>query len=227
MSHIKSPFRRWPTISLLAIIELVGAASLSCFGQKSQDNPSYGLRVRIALLGEKFCYGTDEIDTQMLDLSMRFANAGKSPITIILGTYSAPLVLIARSEDDLKAGKYEVDMEGDFLTSEDGRYLLSPRPQKERPVLLRPGESVEDHENSEIGVFVRKPSASRIPGGTITSGKHFIQVGILIRVVQGDKKKLAARPAGQSEKYVWASVKSQAVSFETPQKITVQDCPKD
>jgi hypothetical protein len=105
----------WTLILATSLARGVGSAQRTAHpDQQVVDGKTLGLQLTIAISGEKFCSGDADVYTDVLNLATLYANQGKTPLRIFLGTDFAPRVLVARSEEDLRASNFESGQNGDY-----------------------------------------------------------------------------------------------------------------
>jgi len=202
-------------------------------GNPAQEPEKTALELKIAIESTQFCqvgpvfHGSTlvaEVDKdtygENFKLATRYTNKGETPVTIFVGSDAVAVTRVARSVEDMSAGRYEFEYNEGPLFGGDGK-ILGEDLKREHPKVLAPGESV-DGESGAV-VFVGRSELVKLPK-TVTSGKHFLRVEALVRVPDKDTADQQKRGQGQEEKFHWISVPSQVIPFEVPVNPKLEDC---
>jgi hypothetical protein len=202
-------------LSQWAVLQMVGE-------KRVDDQKNHTLSLSITIDNQKSCSGDADVYSEVLDFTTRYANDTDSQVTVYLGTDVATHIFVAYTPKDLKAGKYEAENKSDVFPAPGDRYLLGQNPKDEHPKLIQPGQTVDG--KSSTAVVVRKVESARIPG-TVTAGKHFLQIRMLVKISQNVAagKVEGIQQRGKAD-YRWTSVLSDPVEVEIPAKPELQAC---
>jgi len=215
---------QWTLILAVSLTPAVrGGQRATSAGQQPVDAKTLGLQLTVAISDEKFCAGDADIYTEVFDLATRYTNTGTNKLTVFTGTDVPARVFVARTAEDLKAAKYEAELNGESFPMDGGRYMLGSDLKKERSAALEPGESVVS--KTSIAVLVRRLESANIPG-TVASGEHFLQVQMQTKVSQGDTGNQIGPRRRQPPSFQWVSIRSETVQFEAPLSPALQHCAK-
>jgi hypothetical protein len=213
---------RWRIVLILSIMPLgFSPRDAVCADQGIRSSSDTGLDLHIAINSRNFCSADDEVYTEVFNLILRYTNKGKSTVTVFIGTDIAEATQVALTIQGMKTGKYESEIGGALLPMDGGRYMFGSDPDTERSVSLVPGQSVVV--KHPVGVVVSKSESAKVPG-TITSGKHLLQVLMMIKVSDGSKNKVTADSMNQHPEFRWVKVPSQPVEFAVPVNPDLTDC---
>jgi hypothetical protein len=206
---------RWTIVLLLLFIPLrIDTTAAKSADQGPRNSKDIGLAVNIAINTREFCSGDDDVYSERLDLTVRYTSKGKSAVTVYIGTDIVQATRVARTIEEMKAGKYELEIGADpLLPMDGGRYMLGSDPEAERLVTLAPGQSVEI--KSPDFVPVSKSESKKI-NGTVTSGRHILVVLMMIKASEVGISKQAADNWNHHPEYPWVTIASQPVEFEVP-----------
>lgn len=133
------------------------------------------LKVVPKITSQRYCYADTEVFSILLKLQVSYAN--QTDKTLILDKnigeawYS---VMVARTTDDLAAGKYEYNPNIDFFPNQKLK-----RPRRDWPgvdfAVLKPREIFEN--NIDVGIVAQYENPKTVPGA-IRSGTHVLQMGL-------------------------------------------------
>lgn len=128
------------------------------------------------LIGTRYCYGDAEVFSVWLKLRMKYVN--RSDRTVILDKQIGKAwygIKVARTLEDLSAGRYEYNPNIDWFFSDKDN--LPERPNKKSPgpdfIVLSPGQTFESEVNT--GVFAQYENPKNF-AGSIRSGVHVFQM---------------------------------------------------
>jgi len=210
------------TVISLSLIFCSACNSASTGQSRSGTNDS-GLRLTMTIVSQKSCESSADQYSEVLEISTRYSNQRKVPMGLWIGSDVPTLIRVARTVEEIKSGKYEVEGNGDVLPAgANGRYLLGEKVAGERLVALKPGQTVLGR--NSIGIPVRKPNASTVQG-TISTGIHFLQAGMLVRISGQDvRNQKESGSKNEVENFQWISVLSEPLQFEVRAEPLLQDC---
>lgn len=214
---------RFTLLLLVLVISATdGAAQREARAQgQALDVLTTGLQLTASITDERFCSGDVDVYTDAFDLASRYTNVGTNELTLLTGTDVVSVVLVAHSAEDLKAAKYEAELNWDMYSMDGGQYALGSNPRSEKSVSLKPGQSTVS--KASTAVLVRRPGAMSVPG-TVPAGEHFLQIRTQIKVSEGGSAKRVARGGSQRPSFRWVSVLSDPIRFEVPSSPTLQNC---
>jgi hypothetical protein len=166
---------RKPALTVLGLV-LVAASLLAIPSVASQATSDQPLRAIPELIGQRYCYGDAELFSVWLRLRMRYIN--RTDKTLILDKEIGKAwygVTVARSAEDLAAGKYEYHPNIDWLSSDKDKQPSKPNPISPGRdfVILAPGQTFESEIDS--GVMAQYESPKEF-AGSIRSGVHVLQM---------------------------------------------------
>jgi len=139
----------------------------------TQEQP---LKAVPELIGTRYCYGDAEVFSVWLKLRVKYVN--QSERTVILDKEIGKAwygIRVARTLEDLSAGKYEYNPNIDWFFSDKDK--LPDKPNAEAPsadfVILSPGESFESEINADV---IAKYENQKDFPGSIRPGVHVFQM---------------------------------------------------
>lgn len=191
----------------LLVLELLLLTSGGAYGREKDHE----LQLSTKILKQNYCKDKDS-DTIMLlfKLELTYINVGQQPIILYKGSDLISYVRAARNQEELSAGKYEVDLSVTWVTSGSGDVPDTGRVPDSRFVVLKPGASFKAA--GETRIF---DSNKLLP-----AGEHVLQV--IVSTWQGSREqaeKLRSKWAKRG--YFWYGN-----AFSLPMLLTVEDNPK-
>jgi hypothetical protein len=142
--------------------------------QPAQDDQS--IKAIPELIGTRYCFGDAEVYSVMLKLRMKYVN--RTHKTLILDKEIGKAWYeenVARSLDELAAGKYEYNPNKDWFFSDKRK--LPDKPNTDSPssdfVVLAPGETFVSEINAAVVAQHENPKNF---AGSIRSGVHILQL---------------------------------------------------
>ena len=214
---------RSPNIQVLAVI-IALVASVSSGWAQPDSSKTVELALHSKVASHKSCVGDADVYSEVLDLVTYYTNMGHSPVSLFLGSGVATRIRISKTIDDLKAGKLEVEFNGDVFPKDGNSQLLGQNPKllnDSREIL--PGETVED--NNSAAILVRRLRSSRIPG-TVAAGIYFLEMHMLVKIAELPSKVDSERRKPHHPKERWVSVVSDPIEIEIPNSPELINCSK-
>jgi hypothetical protein len=159
------------TLFLLALTPLL--VTLAANLPTTQDQP---LKAVSELVGTRYCYGDTEVFSVWLRLRVKYVN--RSERTVILDKEIGKAWYgekVARTLEDLSAGKYEYNPNNDWFFSDKDKLPDVPNAQSPSPdfVILSPGQTFESEINASV---VAQYEAPKDFAGSVRPGVHVFQM---------------------------------------------------
>jgi hypothetical protein len=128
------------------------------------------------ILSQQYCYGDADLFSVRLKLRVKYTN--RTDRTLILDKEIGKAwfgVSVARSTEDLAAGKYEYNPNIDWFFSDKDQFPKRPSLDQPGPdfTILAPGQTFES--NIDTGVFAQYEGPKDV-AGSIRSGTHVLQI---------------------------------------------------
>ena len=158
---------------LLAVVSLLMTVAASV--PNAQDQP---LRAVPELIRTRYCYGDAEVFSVWLKLRVKYINRGEKAVILDKEIGKAWYgEKVARTLEDLSAGKYEYNPNNDWFFSDKNKLPAKPNAQSPSPdfIVLSPGQTfvseintfvVAQYENPKDFAGSLRPGVPRIPNGT-------------------------------------------------------------
>jgi hypothetical protein len=109
--------------SLILVLLAGGGIIETANARQAKGEPkNVNVELSIKVDSHKFCSGDADGYSELFDLTTRYTNKGKFPLTITIfsGTNGLAATRIAQTVDDMKAAKYESEQAGDSFLVDGG-----------------------------------------------------------------------------------------------------------
>lgn len=170
-------------IRLVAGLALVGLSPALAFDEQVLDS---AIEVDIALVDQRSC-SADSRDGfyEVLGIRQRLRNRSKETITLLVGSERVLLYEIARTQEELAAGRVEFSVD----------LGLTPEEEQKTELPLWPGESFEKRVTSSA--IAHRPQVQRF-GGSIPVGPHVFRFLVEGRYAKADGTEAKFRATSNS-----------------------------
>src|SRR5215813_6509616 len=171
---------------LLAIAPLL--LTVAANRPTTQDQP---LKAVPELIGTRYCYGDAEVFSVWLKLRVKYINQSERAVILDKEIGKAWYgEKVARTLDDLSAGKYEYNPNIDWFFSDKDK--LPNKPNAESPsadfAVLSPGQAFENEINASVFAQYENP---RDFAGSVRPGIHIFQMELSAWNHPGEASKFA------------------------------------
>src|SRR5260370_41691431 len=139
----------------------------------AHDHP---LKVVPELVSQRYCFGDAEVFSVLLKLHVKYTNRTDKTLILDKGVGKAWYqVTVARSAEDLAAGKYESNPNIDWIFGEKDQFPQKPPLAGPGPdfAILKPGETYEGEIETSV---VAQYEGTKDISGAIRSGTHVLQM---------------------------------------------------
>ncbi len=159
------------SLLLLSAVPMLRARGVAQSGKEDQY-----IEAIPELVGTRYCYGDSEVYSVLLKLRMKYVN--RTQKTLILDKEIGKAwygLKVARSLDELAAGKYEYNPNIDWFFTDKGK--LPDKPKRDSPgadfAVLAPGETFASEIDAAVVAQYENPKNF---AGSVRPGVHFLQL---------------------------------------------------
>lgn len=202
---------------LFAVVPLLMTVAASV-PQTLQDQP---LRAVPELIRTKYCYGDGEVFSVWLKLRVKYINQTEK--TVILDKEIGKAWYrekVARTLEDLSAGKYEYNPNKDWFFSDKDKLPGKPNAQSPSPdfIVLSPGQMFVSEINTSVVAQYENPKDF---AGSIRPGAHVFQMELAAWSHPGEASEFA-RSWKKFGDLVTGVVKTEPLEISIPSKPKVE-----
>lgn len=202
--------------ALLLTVAVAGPRTMAEKGDAV--NPNGPLVLDTSAISRRLCSGDEVVSVLQLKLKLHYTNVGRKTIILYKGSAVVPALTVSKTAEDALAGKTEVSLSFNVLTS---RGQGVTQTSGEQFVTLRPGSSFDTE--AQVAIPFTLSATEQIPG-TVTPGRHFLRVQV---VTWPETTEYGKRLQGRWQKkgYLWLDViESAPMEFDIEPHAELEKC---